>query len=459
MRKAVSIKLKLTLWYLLYLTIVLVFFSGLSYLILNQNAYHAYNNQISTNLVLVKKTAMASITTPSNYNPDIATRPFKALLEYSIENNRLKAIQSSPEAPILISTIQGTITIDQKSYITSDLTGNQEISLSYRDVIDLPGCYEVLVIIRPKTGIFSLIAIYKETLFIAIPATVILAGILGYLLVKKMLKPIENIASAAKDIQDTDLKKRISINNNDELGKLATILNQTFENLQRSFERERQFTSDASHELQTPLAIIQAEASLALTKERSKKAYQKTLKRVSQEINHMRGVVSKLLRLARADNGVERLNKVELNLKTVLEDLAEDAQILCEQKQILFEQALQDVPLIMGDTVRLKELFFNLLDNAIKYTPSGGKIKLSLTAQNKSIKIVVKDTGIGISQEHLPFIFERFYRVNKAHSEGDSGSGLGLAICKHVAELHKGQIQAESHLGEGSVFTVILPTE
>jgi signal transduction histidine kinase len=455
MRIHLNIKSKLTLWYLLFLFIVLLFFSGLSYLILNQNIYHTNKNTLSTVSFVVENPAGTSTIKSETVQPGLPGQSFQFLVAYSIDANQIKRIQSETLASIPVDIGHQTISLNQKSFITPEMTGNQEVWLYYRPDVNSV-YYEILAITQPKAEALSLMGVYKNLLFIAIPATLALAGVLGFFLVKMMLKPVASITSVALDIQENDLKRRIVIQNNDELGRLSATLNQAFEHLQQSIERERQFTNDASHELQTPLAIIQGKASLALTQDRSTEEYQKTLEAISLEITRMHYVVSKLLKLARADNGEERLNKTELNLKTILSDIADDIQLLCENKQLTFRSELGDAK-INADEVKIRELFLNLLDNAIKYTPTGGTISLILSRKNKAAVVDVTDTGVGISPVHLPHIFERFFRVNKTHPAGDNGSGLGLAICKQIVELHRGQIGVRSKMGEGSTFTVILP--
>ena len=253
------------------------------------------------------------------------------------------------------------------------------------------------------------------------------------------------------------LSRRIEIQNRDELGRLAATLNQTFNRLQQAVQRERQFSSDASHELRTPLSIIQSEATLALKKDRTPEEYRKSLVSISQSTGQMSATINKLLFLSRMDSGKDQLNLTRVNLSDLLADVASNIEALCEEKSLLFDSSLAEGIYIEGDNVKLRELFLNLLDNAIKFTPTGGKVSLTLTKNEKQAAVVVSDTGIGIDEDHLPHIFERFYRVEKTSSEENKGSGLGLAICKQIVGLHKGHISVKSKVGVGSTFTVILP--
>ncbi|MBM3132737.1 MAG: two-component sensor histidine kinase, partial [Chloroflexi bacterium] len=227
--------------------------------------------------------------------------------------------------------------------------------------------------------------------------------------------------------------------------------------LERAFKRQQQFTGDASHELRTPLAVIQAEATLALQKEREAGEYRESLQTISEEAGHMASIIEKLLTLARADSGTEQLMFEEIDLGKLLTEIAADAEVLCQHKGLSFQ--LGEVPglTLKGDRARLRELFLNLLDNAIKYTPAGGTVSLSLREAERMATVDVRDTGLGIPPEHVPHIFERFYRVDKARSRAEGGAGLGLAICKHIAEIHGGRIEVQSEAGKGSTFSVRLP--
>ena len=456
MRHPLNIKSRLTLWYLLFLLIVLLFFCSISYLMLARNVYYINQSNFDTVTFNVKYAGPALNETSSSQT-DISAQNYFPLLAFNLDKDQVRQIQSQTAAPMSVYQPPGVLTIDQKAFVTAEMEGDQGIWLYSRPARDQPGYYEILAVTQPKSGAVDLAADLKRVLFISVPLTLILAGVLGYLLVKRTLKPIAEITRTAQEIQSQDLSRRIEIKNDDELGKLAATLNRAFENLQKSLERQRQFTNDASHELQTPLAIVKGEATLALTRERSKEEYQKALESISQEISHIFSIVNKLLTLARADSGTEQVNPDKVNLKTFLEDIAADIQILAERKRLGFQVDLPENLIIQGDEVKLRELFLNLLDNAIKYTPSGGKISLSLVRKNDVAKIIVEDTGIGIPGEHLPHIFDRFYRVNRIHTNSDEGSGLGLAICQHIVELHGGKIVAESEVGKGSSFTVILP--
>jgi signal transduction histidine kinase len=229
------------------------------------------------------------------------------------------------------------------------------------------------------------------------------------------------------------------------------------ERLEKAFKRQKQFTGDASHELRAPLAIIEAESTLTLQKKRSAAEYRRSLETITQEAKRMSMVIEQLLTLARADAGEEQVSFEPVDLSALLANLGSDVAILCRDKGLDFQLDLKEGLVVSGDPVRLRVMFLNLLDNAIRYTPSGGTISLSLFSEGKLAGVTVSDTGVGIPPEDLPHVFERFYRVDKARSRAEGGSGLGLAIARHIAEIHGGKIEAQSQIGAGSTLRVWLP--
>jgi heavy metal sensor kinase len=315
----------------------------------------------------------------------------------------------------------------------------------------------VLAIAHSTREIDRALAQLAHTLIIAVPLTLALAAGGGIFLARRALKPVDKIAQTAREIEESDLSRRIDVNTKDELGRLAATLNDMIGRLENAFRRQKQFTSDASHELRTPLAVIEAESTLALRKERPSSDYRQSLELISTEARHMSSLIDKLLTLARADAGKEQWSFTEINLGKLISNLSADVEVLFQEKGLSFQlEQIQDL-VVKGDEDRLKELFMNLLDNAIRYTPAPGTVSISLQREGQMAVVSITDTGVGIPAEDVPFIFERFYRVDKSRSRDVGGTGLGLAICKHIAEAHRGKIKVESQVGVGSTFSVWLP--
>jgi len=318
---------------------------------------------------------------------------------------------------------------------------------------------EALLIGRPMGDIESALAGLMQTLLFAVPLTILVAGGGGLFLARRAFKPVDDITQTALDIEETDLSRRIAVGTKDELGRLAITLNQMIERLEKAFKRQQQFTSDASHELRAPLAVIQAESTLALQKDRNTSDYRQSLEMISQETKHMAKIIDHLLTLARADAGKEQFSFEDIDLIVLLSELKSDVDVLCHDKGLNFMLKDSDNLIVKGDRTRLRQLFLNLIDNAIRYTQKGGMITVSPSQEGQMAVISISDTGIGIPLEDVPHIFERFYRVDKARSRSEGGSGLGLAISQYIAEAHRGKIEVESKLGSGSTFTVSLPVK
>jgi len=314
-----------------------------------------------------------------------------------------------------------------------------------------------LVVARPTGDTDMALQRLLQILLFAVPLTIVFAGGGGMFLARRAFKPVDQIAKTAREIEEKDLSRRIDVQTKDELGRLAATLNQMIDRLEKAFKRQKEFTGDASHELRAPLAVIQAEVTLSLQKDRGKQAYQKSLEIVSQEADHMGVIINQLLTLARADSGKEQLQFTKINLAKFLQDLCTDIEILCQEKGLTLQLDYFENLFINGDSRSLRNLVDNLLTNAIRYTATGGMISVALLRKKNMAVISIADTGIGIPSDELPFIFERFYRVDKARSREDGGSGLGLAICKHIVNTHGGSIEVESQIQKGSTFHVKLP--
>lgn len=317
----------------------------------------------------------------------------------------------------------------------------------------------LLVIGRSTRQIDQALAGLLRTLLIAILLALVLAAGGGIFLARRALKPVDKIAQTAQEIEENDLSQRINVNTKDELGRLAATLNEMIGRLEKAFKRQKQFTSDASHELRTPLAVIEAESTLALQKERRPSDYQQSLETVSREARQMSSLIDKLLTLARADAGKEQWNFAEVELDKLISNLSTDVEVLCQEKGLSFQLGQTQDLVVKGDEARLRELFMNLSDNAIRYTPAPGTVSLSLRREGQMAVVAITDTGIGIPVEDIPLIFERFYRVDKSRSRSEGGIGLGLAICRYIAEAHGGKIEVESQVGAGSTFSVWLPLQ
>ena len=295
----------------------------------------------------------------------------------------------------------------------------------------------------------------RVILILAGLAAVSLSLIMGALMTHHLLKPLDDIAAVAMRITRTDdLSRRLpDTGRRDEIGRLTMVLNQTLERLERLFHARQRFLADVSHELRTPLTTIRGNVDLM---RRMGVLDYETLDVVQDELQRMTRLVDDLLLLARADTGGLPIQREPVELDNVFLDVYR--QVRSIEQPVTLTLLEVDQVRVIGDADRLKQLILNLVDNAIKYTLPGGDVSLGLSKSNGMAEIVIRDTGVGIPEEDLPYIFDRFYRVDKARSRKLGGSGLGLSIARWIAEAHGGDIRVESERGMGSSFTVTLPT-
>ena len=279
----------------------------------------------------------------------------------------------------------------------------------------------------------------------------------GWWLAGRAIRPIDQISAAASRISAGNLSERIDVAEADnELGRLAGVLNSTFARLEAAFAQQAQFTADASHDLRTPLAVIISEAQTALARERSAADYRETLEGCLGTAQQMRRLTESLLELARFDAGQEAMKREPFDLTRVARECVDLVRPLAERRKITLDCDLAAVQCV-GDAERLSQVVTNLLTNAIQFNRDQGNIRISVDASDSSALIQVADTGEGISSEDLPHIFERFYRADKSRSRAEGRNGLGLAICKAIVDAHGGSIEVASQVGTGSTFTVKLP--
>jgi heavy metal sensor kinase len=316
----------------------------------------------------------------------------------------------------------------------------------------------LIVACQPMDTVAADLRLVREVLFLATPLLLALAGFGGYLVARRSLAPLGWMAEQARRISGSNLDARLEIGRAaEELETLAGSFNELLARLDQTFGSMRRFVADASHELRTPIAVIRGEADVALSQDRSAAAYRETLAVILDESRRLSRLVDDLLNLARADAGNVRLQVREFYFGDLLRDCCRSVQALAAERGIAVEcRSPEDVP-YRGDEELLHRLAMNLLDNAIRHTPPGGRVEVSLEAGGAGLRIAVSDTGTGIAPEALPHLFDRFYRGDRARSRQDGGFGLGLAIVKWVAESHGGSVGVSSQPGAGSTFTVSLP--
>lgn len=278
----------------------------------------------------------------------------------------------------------------------------------------------------------------------------------GWWLSGRAIRPIEEISRTASRITTGNVSERIDISDTDnELGRLSQVLNDTFDRLESAIQQQRQFTADASHELRTPLTVILSETSRGLKRDRPAEEYRDILTTTRDAAERMRALVESLLVLARQDNTSAPLAKEHCDLTTIVSDAAKLLKPLADEHHIRIHTELDELS-VLGDARSLSMVAVNLISNAIHHQDPGGEIRLKLHGTGSQAILEVADTGKGIPAEHLPHLFDRFYRVDPARAATGGHSGLGLAIVKAIVENHEGSIEVTSAPGEGTVFRVSL---
>jgi two-component system, OmpR family, heavy metal sensor histidine kinase CusS len=292
----------------------------------------------------------------------------------------------------------------------------------------------------------------------ALPVAVLVAALGVWWITRKALQPLQEVAAAAEQIDAKALNQRLPQPRvEDEIGRLVQVLNHAFDRLERSFEQATRFSSDASHELKTPLTIMRGEIESALKTEVDNPQIESLLDGLLAETQRLCDIVEKLLLLSRADAGALTLTKEILDFSSICHELVEDAQILTKPKRITTEFEISPDVKVLADESYLRRMLLNLLDNSIKYNLEGGSLSISLTKSGALAVFRIANTGPGIPKEHENRVFERFYRADPSRSSDTSGSGLGLSICQEIVAAHGGQMWLEQPRSGWTAFIVALP--
>ncbi len=317
----------------------------------------------------------------------------------------------------------------------------------------------VLRVAYSEEGLWRELGEFGEVLLLGFPIAVLLAGVGGYALARKALAPIDSMATQARTISAEKLGDRLSIENpEDELGKLGTVFNAMLGRLQAAFDQLRRFTADASHELRTPLTAIRSVGEVALQDQRSSAEYRDVIGSMLEEVDRLTRLAESLLSLSRADAGHIQLQREDMPLLRLAKEASSVVEVLAEEKRQSIDIEGDANLVVSADRLILRQAIINLLDNAIKYSPPGSHILVRVQGGgDKQVFLEVIDQGPGIPAEHQPYVFDRFFRVDKARTREWGGAGLGLSITRWTVEAHGGGITLESEKGHGSTFRVSLP--
>ncbi len=296
---------------------------------------------------------------------------------------------------------------------------------------------------------------FRTAALVVLPLVLIMTSFGGWMLAGRALAPVRDIDATLQAIHASDLTRRVRVTPTDrELQRLVTTVNQTLDRLEQAFASIRQFAADASHQLQTPLTVIKS--SIELAGRRAEPAVRELAEQLSSEIDDMSATLADLQSLALADADLASTRSGPVDLSALTREAFEIISALAEPAEITVDAQIANDVTVWGDAVRLKQAVLNLGDNAVKYSASGSRVRVSLIRSSKDAVVEVADTGSGIDPKHLPSIFDRFYRADRSHSRRP-GTGLGLAIAKRIVEVHGGSVHVTSVPGAGSSFFVTLP--
>jgi heavy metal sensor kinase len=309
----------------------------------------------------------------------------------------------------------------------------------------------------PDDDVVETLSRFRSYLLMFAPIVLLLAAAGGYWLSRRALSPVDVLVRTAREIGGVNLNSRLpKLTTGDELQRLSDTLNEMLERIEAAFFRITEFTADASHELRTPVSLIRTEAELALRRSRNEAEYQASLRNILLEAERTTALIEQLLALARADSGRETLHMQSINLTDTARGLVESWRQVADIRAVQFSQSIAEDLFVLGDVAALRRLIDLLLDNAFKYTPSPGTVRLVLERTGGNAVITVEDSGTGIAEEDQAKIFARFYRADKARTRDPGGAGLGLAIAQWIVTQHHGSIRVESQVGQGSTFRVEL---
>lgn len=449
--KSAKISIKLTVVYAFMFSLVLLILNASILYSLKYYLYNQGNKQIEDvktiilnkvtsqkeNVDLTDKELVSDVPSKQNISVRILQEDGKVLnrsneFEYPIKSNepynRIKHLEEG-EKHLIFENVK----YESKDYGTIYL----------QIVKDMNNEYYFLKIL------FVIMAIAD---FIGIIASVIL----GYIVSKRMLRPIDYITKTAESISINNLKERIEVNGpDDELKRLGNTFNNMINRLQGAFDRQVQFVSDASHELKTPIAIIQGYANLLdRWGKDDKEALEKSIYAIKLETNNMANLVERLLFIAKGDSGTQRIEKKEFWLNELITEVVRESKLIAPNYIISSDK--NDTVSIVADYKMLKQMLRIFIDNSIKFSPENSIIDISSEIQENKVKITVRDTGIGVPKDEVEKIFDRFYTVDKSRSKEKGGTGLGLSIAKWIADMHQGTIEVESEEGKYTKITVSL---
>ncbi|MFA6218022.1 MAG: ATP-binding protein [Candidatus Omnitrophota bacterium] len=358
----------------------------------------------------------------------------------------------------LLSKSSNIITENQKMFTNVRYKGSDLRMVSMPFSLNNKTVY-ILKICTPLEPLQHIITIMLYYRWISVPVILVLGFFIGGILTTRILKPVVRITETARKITYEDLRERVKAGHVDEeIKPLVEAFNDMISRLEKSFKYVSEFSSHAAHELKTPLAIIRGQTEVVLRKERSLDEYKAVLHVNLEEAQRMIRMIEDLLLLTRLEYNTGVFHFEQIDLLEFLREIYEQSKVLALEKELVVSSDIPGKPIMVkADKLHLRRLFFNLINNAVKFTPAKGKIDITVKAVNNKVAVSVSDTGMGIAEEDLPKIFNKFFQKDMKIKSSNSGIGLGLNIVQSIAKIHNADVQVKSKPGRGTTFTVILP--
>ncbi len=448
-RKARSVRARLTLWHLSVLATIILGFALGVYFFLQASLLRQIDNHLTRDFATVER-----VVTQGPQELDSLTRHGNVLF-FRVEIERQPAIETESWRKLGLTTLPST---GKEGAVWISAADGKPYRIKAAAVPFRDGMRRIIVAHDGDTfqqSMHSLMVI----LLLAIPAALVLAVAGAYLLAGRILAPLATMAATARKISADRLSERLPVENpGDEFGQLATAFNETFLRLEDSFDRLHRFTADASHELRTPLTAIRSVGEVGLQEGSNAAACREVIGSMLEETDHLTKLVDSLLILSRADARTVPLHRERTDLTVLATEVYDCLQVLAEEKGQIVSLVAPSPVVASIDRTTVRQALINLLDNAIKFTPQGGFIQVSVERSGaEEAVIAVSDDGPGIPAEHREKIFERFYRVDKGRSREIGGAGLGLSIAQWAVHANDGRLKLEKREGKGSTFRIHLP--
>jgi len=450
-----SVRLRLTMWYAGAMVVVLAIYAGCLLWFVNAGASRALDNRLRGDFrwaaEMAEQKPDGSLTWFEGATGDDEDAPW--LQVWSAEGSLVYRTAVAERQPLAESAALARRADNDIVAVSTGTVPFRVLSGPSR----IGGRPVVLQVARSEAAMRRTIRDLIITLVLSLPLAVVAAGVGGYSLARRALRPVDQIAERAHSITADRLDERLPVGNpRDELGRLAAVINDMLARLQSSFEQMRRFTADVSHELRTPLTAIRSVGEVALRERRDESSYRATIGSMLEEVDRLSFLVDRLLTVSRAEAGLMKPTVEVIDLQALAEEVVAHLAVLAEEKHQLLTIDRSGAGRGVGDRVVLRQALINLVDNAIKYTPQGGRISIRISDAASGPAVDVIDSGPGVAPEAATRIFDRFDRGEAAERE-EGGSGLGLAIAKWAVEVSGGHLSLESAEGRGSRFRIALP--